>query len=66
METDAMVWDWKDAQDWMQHNWDHRSSVEGDEGLKWGRSSGDGRGGTDERDPHGRIHSTRVLHRCVW
>ena len=36
------------------------------EGLKWGRSSGDGGGGTDEGDPHGRIHSTRALHRCVW
>ena len=36
-----MVWDWKDAQEWMQLKWEHRSWVEGDEGLKWGRSCGD-------------------------
>ena len=41
VETEVMVWDWKDAQEWMQLKWEHRSWVEGDEGLKWGRSCGD-------------------------
>ena len=37
-----MVWDWKGAQEWMQLRWEPRSWVEGEEGLKRGRSCGDG------------------------
>ena len=43
VETEVMVWAWKDAREWMQLTWEHRSRAEGDEGLKRGRSCGDGR-----------------------
>lgn len=54
-----MVWDGRMHRSGFRACGGIGSSVEGDEGLKWGRSSGDGGDDTDEKDPHQRSQTHR-------